>query len=75
MQAVDMFAIVLRMTESWLSAPSALQAVAGQDPLSRARLRQHRKALVEAVRRLTEPASTAMRPSAPPESWSAASSV
>jgi hypothetical protein len=55
MQALDMFAIVLRMTESWLSAPPALQAVAGQDPLSRARVRQHRKALVEAVRRLTEP--------------------
>jgi AcrR family transcriptional regulator len=53
--ALDMFAIVLRMTESWLSAPPALQAVAGQDPLSRARVRQHRKALVEAVRRLTEP--------------------
>ena len=45
-----MFAIVLRMTESWLSAPPALQAVAGQDPLSRGRVRQHRKALVEAVR-------------------------
>lgn len=53
--AVDMFAIVLRMTESWLAAPPALRAVAGKDPLSPARLRQHRKALVEAVRRVTEP--------------------
>lgn len=53
--ALDMFAIVLRMTESWLGAPPALMAVAGRDPLSPARLRQHRKALVEAVRRITEP--------------------
>ena len=29
MPALDMFAIVLRMTESWLSAPPALMAVAG----------------------------------------------
>ncbi len=55
MPALDMFAIVLRMTESWLSAPPALMAVAGKDPLSSARLRQHRKALVEAVRRMTDP--------------------
>jgi AcrR family transcriptional regulator len=55
MPALDMFAIVLRMTESWLSAPPALMALAGKDPLSSTRLRQHRKALVEAVRRITEP--------------------
>jgi AcrR family transcriptional regulator len=53
--AVDLFAIVLRMTESWLAAPPGLAAVTGKDPLSPARLRQHRKALVTAVRRLTEP--------------------
>jgi len=45
----------LRMTDSWLSAPPALTARAGRDPLSPARLRQHRKALVEAARRITEP--------------------
>jgi AcrR family transcriptional regulator len=55
MPALDMFAIVVRMSESWLSAPPALMAVAGRDPMSPARLRQHRKALVEAVRRITEP--------------------
>ena len=53
--AVDLFAIVLRMTESWLGAPPALRAVAGKDPLAATRLKQHRKALVEAVRRVTEP--------------------
>ncbi len=55
MPALDMFAIVLRMTESWLAAPPALMAVGGKDPRSPARLRQHRKALVEAVRHITEP--------------------
>ncbi|HEY2688320.1 MAG TPA: TetR family transcriptional regulator [Streptosporangiaceae bacterium] len=53
--AVDLFAIVLRMTESWLSAPPALMAVAGPQPLSDARLKQHRAALVKAVRRISEP--------------------
>lgn len=53
--ALDMFAMVLRITESWLSAPPALMALGGQRPLSSARLRQHRKALVDAVRRITEP--------------------
>jgi AcrR family transcriptional regulator len=51
--AMDLFAIVLRLTESWLSAPPALRAVAGKDPLSSARLRQHRAALIDAVRRIT----------------------
>jgi AcrR family transcriptional regulator len=55
MAAVDMFAIVLRMTESWLSAPPALHALSGREPLSAARLRQHRRALVDAVRRITRP--------------------
>ena len=51
--AVDSFAMVLSLTDSWLSAPSALQAASG-DPLSAKRLAQHRKALVEAVRLITE---------------------
>jgi AcrR family transcriptional regulator len=50
--AVDLFALVLRITQAWLSAPPALRAVTG-DPDSDARLGQHRQALVEAVRRLT----------------------
>jgi AcrR family transcriptional regulator len=53
--AVDLFAIVLRMTESWLSAPPALRAAAGKEPLSSARIRQHRAALINAVRRITDP--------------------
>ncbi|HXC82486.1 MAG TPA: TetR family transcriptional regulator [Trebonia sp.] len=48
--AIDLFAIVLRMTESWLSAPAALRAVAGEDPMSASRLREHRAALLTAVR-------------------------
>ena len=31
--AVDLFAIVLRVTESWLSAPLALRTAADEDPL------------------------------------------
>jgi hypothetical protein len=42
------------MTESWLSAPPALQAAADGDPLAAERLAEHRVALVEAVRRITE---------------------
>ena len=53
--ALDLYAMVLRLTESWLSAPPALQAVAGDHPLAAERLAKHRAALVEAVRRITEP--------------------
>ena len=51
--AVDLFAIVLRITESWLDAPSALTAVAGPRSRSGERLQEHRAALLEAVRRIT----------------------
>jgi AcrR family transcriptional regulator len=54
--AIDLFAIVLRMTDSWLSAPAALRAVAGDDPMAPGRLREHRAALLAAVRSITEPA-------------------
>jgi AcrR family transcriptional regulator len=53
--AIDLIAMVLRLTESWLSAPPALKAVAGSDPMSPKRLREHRAALVQAVRSLTQP--------------------
>jgi AcrR family transcriptional regulator len=53
--AVDLFAIVLRITESWLDAPPALMAVSGPDPLSTERLHEHRATLLEAVRRITAP--------------------
>ncbi|MFF0401119.1 hypothetical protein ACFYSJ_36160 [Streptomyces sp. NPDC005248] len=52
---VDLFTMVLRITESWLDAPPALLAVSGEQPRSPARLAQHRAALIEAVRRITTP--------------------
>ena len=62
--AVDLFAIVLRITESWLDAPPALTAVSGPHSRSGKRLREHRAALLEAVRRVTapEPPKTARAP-------------
>jgi AcrR family transcriptional regulator len=56
--AVDLFAIVMRMTESWLSAPPALTAAGGPDPMSLGRLREHRRALLEAVWRVVQPAAS-----------------
>lgn len=53
--AADLFAFVLRITESWLSAPPALHATTGKDPLSPKRLRAHRAALEAAVRSLVTP--------------------
>ena len=53
--AVDLFALVLRMTESWLSAPAALRATAGDEPMSAARLNEHRAALLAAVRSVVAP--------------------
>ncbi|WP_042383537.1 TetR/AcrR family transcriptional regulator [Streptacidiphilus melanogenes] len=47
--ALDLFAIVLRMTDSWPSAPPALRAVSAVPPLSPDRLREHRTALLAAV--------------------------
>lgn len=53
--AADLFALVLRMTESWLSAPPALRAAAGDEALSEERLKEHRAALLTAVRSVVEP--------------------
>ncbi|MEV0460125.1 TetR/AcrR family transcriptional regulator [Catellatospora methionotrophica] len=55
--AVDLFAMVLRLTESWLSAPPGLLATTGEDPMAAARLAEHRTALLAAVRRVVEPTS------------------
>jgi AcrR family transcriptional regulator len=49
--AADLFALVLRMTESWLSAPPALHEAAGPQT----RLEDHRAALLAAVRSVVEP--------------------
>jgi AcrR family transcriptional regulator len=53
--AVDLFAMVLCLTESWLSAPPALKAACGGDPVADDRLREHRAAMLAAVRTVTEP--------------------
>lgn len=53
--AADLFAIVLRMTESWLSAPPALHAAATGEPMSADRLSAHRTAMLAAVRSVVEP--------------------
>jgi AcrR family transcriptional regulator len=53
--ALDLYAMVLRIIESWLSAPPALAALAGEQARCQARLTEHRAALVEAVRRITSP--------------------
>ncbi|WP_433555629.1 TetR family transcriptional regulator [Pseudonocardia xinjiangensis] len=53
--AADLFALVLRMTESWLSAPAALRAAAGDEPSSADRLDEHRAALLAAVRSVVTP--------------------
>ena len=51
--AIDILAMVLNLTDSWLSAPAALHAASG-DPLDARRLAEHRKALKKAVRRITK---------------------
>jgi AcrR family transcriptional regulator len=53
--AVDLFALVLRMTEAWLSAPPALVAATPSGRYEDDRIDEHRAALVEAVRRVTDP--------------------
>lgn len=53
--AVDLFAIVMRMSDSWITAPPALQTVAGTDPMSNRRLKTHRAALLAVVQSVTIP--------------------
>lgn len=52
---VDLFAIVLRMSDSWISAPPALKAAAGPDHMSKRRLKEHRAALLSVVESVTAP--------------------
>lgn len=52
---LDLLAITQRMTTSWLGATVGLKGAAGGDPMAPRRLREHRQALVGAVRRVTEP--------------------
>jgi AcrR family transcriptional regulator len=53
--AADLFALVVRMTESWLNAPPALHAASAGNPMSSRRLAQARTALITAVGRITHP--------------------
>jgi hypothetical protein len=53
--AADLLAMTMRLATSWLGAPAALKLAAGKDPNSPTRLRNHRKALAEAVGRLAAP--------------------
>jgi AcrR family transcriptional regulator len=50
--AIDLLAFAQRLATSWLGAPVGLRAAAGNDPMAARRLKQHRAALVEAVRRV-----------------------
>ncbi|MFM9633498.1 MULTISPECIES: hypothetical protein [Streptomyces] len=60
--AVDLYAMVLRVTESWLSVPPALQAAAHNNPRSPQGIREHRAALMEAVQSFTHHAELVRRP-------------
>ncbi|MBK3629687.1 TetR family transcriptional regulator [Streptomyces sp. MBT49] len=59
--AADLFAMVLRLTESWLDAPPALAAATGTDARAPHRLAEHRAALLEAIRRITAPGAGEQR--------------
>src|ERR1700733_8455761 len=61
--AIDLFAMVLRLTESWTSAPPALRSLAGQDPDAKQRIHRHRAALIDAVSSFTTPAKSGTGPS------------
>lgn len=51
--AVDLLVLVQAMAGAWLVSPVDLLTADGSDPASAPRLAEHRRALVEAVRRLT----------------------
>lgn len=53
--APDILALMTRMIAAWTAAPPALKAAAGETGTANQRLQRHRDALVEAVRRMTEP--------------------
>jgi AcrR family transcriptional regulator len=55
MAALDLLAITQRLITSWLGATVGLKAAAGKDPMSARRLTQHRRAVIDAVQRITQP--------------------
>jgi AcrR family transcriptional regulator len=55
--AVDLMAMIMSLLTSWLGAAPALKELGGTDPLGPRRLKQHRKALVEAIARLVAPST------------------
>jgi AcrR family transcriptional regulator len=53
----DLLVMLMSLVTSWLSAPAALRELGGgSDPMASRRLKQHRRALVEAVARVVMPA-------------------
>jgi hypothetical protein len=56
MPAADLLALIMSLPTGWLSAPAAIKELSGaSDPMSRRRLNQHRKALIETVARVVAP--------------------
>ncbi len=54
--AADLLALVMSIATSWLSAPPAIKELGGgSDPMSRRRLNQHRRTLIDVVARVTAP--------------------
>jgi AcrR family transcriptional regulator len=54
--AGDLLALVMGMVNSWLQAPAALKELAGgSNPASSRAIKRHRRALVDAVRRVVFP--------------------
>ena len=53
-QTVDTFVFVFGLAQSWYLSPSALLTADGSDPTSVQRLRDHRRALLEATAAVCE---------------------
>lgn len=56
---VDVLAALMALMASWLTSAAALKQLSGPEPLGPRRLRQHRRALVEIVRRMVTPPAPA----------------
>jgi AcrR family transcriptional regulator len=54
---VDVLAALMALVTAWLNSAAALKQLSGADPLGSRRLKQHRKALVEIVRRMVTPSA------------------
>ena len=61
-KAIDLLVLLYGMAQAWFFTPVGLRGADGSDPLSDARVRRHRDALVAAASALTEHAGRAARP-------------